>query len=835
MSAEDFSRYIEYQMTLDELLSKERIADEMYDADIARFQANDDLVGLEEYKRYNVKMSVFESKKNSLLRKMEEIQQKYEYNKENVKIDVKKKAQYSRDSLTRILGRYEILGMPYALGGLSVEKINSMSDEEVISEYIEFRRRVNIERALREFRDKAEEISKLYSETKFKLVFGDLNDIDVTEAIKGMDAEVRSLNEEAKQIISEMDAFRLESQKDDFSMSVTDVLSTVKQFKDRLKELKQNQKDKYNARVEATNKLINELRGRTDLSPEVLEMMQRLQELPTCNISIGAWTDFKYLSQIDYNSLIATNKIIADIQNKIKDPKVEDGTLEADILWIEKSINELEAKIKDDLSDEEIKALREEIANIGNRINEFNLNLHGNKKERISQELFEEYEGRANDAQINLANLNSRLGKGTTYSNVFEELKAKLSELNKEVDAFVARVDSSFGKAKQEDAIVLGNDINKIIANLKYITDKVNEEYKNGKLDKNQYKELKKIISNIKKKFEEAKKKTKDPGMYIDVDIFAFLNGELTGIIEAIDALEKQIDSIPDKITDREVRKNIDAQFKAIEQDIKTLEEHLEKYKDEDPEKHQELVEKLNEQKDRLDKLGKKYREKCPLLVRVVKSAKSFYKKHKKAILIAAGLAAFALLANTVIIPAIMTGNMMIAYTSPALAGVANFMNTILGGLVGGHRVFGSNDWVLPLAGSVAPAMASTSLLKGLAMSGIGTAALVTPIIMAIRKLSVKGKLVEAKAKVKGWFGRNKTEENETEKPKKPKKRDKQSIDKFYTKYLKMVKDYLKSGMSLDEYCTENELSEGDKQMMQNLLDEYEKSKTNTEERKRGK
>ena len=339
---------------------------------------------------------------------------------------------------------------------------------------------------------------------------------------------------------------------------------------------------------------------------------------------------------------------------------------------------------------------------------------------------------------------------------------------------------------------------------------------------------------NIKKKFEEARKKTKDPGMYIDVDIFAFLNGELTGIIEAIDALEKQIDSIPGKITDKEVRKNIDAQFKAIEQDIKTLEEHLEKHKDEDPEKHQELVEKLNEQKDRLDKLGKKYRKKCPLLVRVVKSAKSFYKKHKKAILIAAGLAAFALLANTVIIPAIMAGNMMIAYTSPALAGVANFMNTILGGLIGAHKTLG-NTWVLATGASVSSSIASTSLLKGLALSGIGTAALVTPIVLAIKKLGVKGKLVDAKAKVKGWFGRNKTEENEVEKTRKPKKRDKQSIDKFYTKYLKMVKDYLKSGMTLDEYCIENELSEGDKQMMQSLLDEYEKSNTNTEGRKRGK
>ena len=64
------------------------------------------------------------------------------------------------------------------------------------------------------------------------------------------------LREMGNLIIADMDAFRLESESSDFSMSVAEIKKTIKGFCTRFKDLKNLQIEKYNASVDLTNKKI---------------------------------------------------------------------------------------------------------------------------------------------------------------------------------------------------------------------------------------------------------------------------------------------------------------------------------------------------------------------------------------------------------------------------------------------------------------------------------------------------------------------------------------------------------------------------------------------------
>jgi ABC-type uncharacterized transport system substrate-binding protein len=89
----------------------------------------------------------------------------------------------------------------------------------------------------------------------------------------------------------------------------------------------------------------------------------------------------------------------------------------------------------------------------------------------------------------------------------------------------------------------------------------------------------------------------------------------------------------------------------------------MEKCKEQNPEKYNDGKKKLDELKEKFNKLSTVYRKKCPFLVKSARSAKNFYKKHKKLCLVVAGLAAVALVHATtgpILIPAIMHGNLMV-------------------------------------------------------------------------------------------------------------------------------------------------------------------------------
>lgn len=888
----DQQRYIRASMELREIYRRERLSDEVYARMHKEVLATNDEVQVEQFLNNYISDTEYDSEVERIEGIMNEIDAKYNIGQERLSSELAEEARLRREDLKALQAYYRNNKKNIVMRNVDVD---SLSDSEAIEMYnsiavgIDSERladmisqgrenikqanlqpirdrldgkgiskgpdnsenggnngdagQTEIEEQIENFKDASENIENHLKKVKASLALGDDKELDVTEAIKGLDGELRELEGEANSLIDDMDKFRLSVEDVNFSMTPVEIKNTVKGFKERLKELKQHQIDKYNARVDSTNKMIEELRGLNDLSEEVAMMVSELSNLSRCDVTINEWRTIKYLDSIDYNKLVEVNKKIAEINSKrnVKEDNPEKVNLESDICWIENRIRELGEEIKDDMSQEDIDRLKQNVLTINDRINDFDLKLKNNE-DNISKDEYNKYFIRLNDAKGNLEDLKIRLNgifKDNDVDNDFEELKAQLNTLESEVTSLTNLIEALYGNVLEGAVSIFEGKLNVFDGRLENLKKNIEESHTNGRLDENQYNQLMKKVSELENRLKFAHEKSKDPGMIKDADIFAMLNGQIDGLEATLDKLEEQVDKLEKPIKDKETRKQIDAIIKRLEEEIKLIEKYLEVHKEEEPEKYKETKERLDQVKDRLDKVGKNYRKKCPLLVRGVKEAKNFFKKHKKVALIAAGLAAIALIHATVgpvLIPAIMHGNIMIAGTTPSLRGFIKFVNGILGSLIGASKD-AKGIWSLANGVIINPSCAASSLLKGLAISGVGTTALVAPIIIAIKKLIEKMKVVDLKQKLsegimqgKEKVNNIKKKPNSTEKPSKKKsaKRVQRDIEGLISKFYK-------SGKSLDEFCEEYGLSEEDKQFLEAYCVYVDKNAAKPVSKKRGR
>lgn len=110
-----------------------------------------------------------------------------------------------------------------------------------------------------------------------------------------------------------------------------------------------------------------------------------------------------------------------------------------------------------------------------------------------------------------------------------------------------------------------------------------------------------------------------------------------------------------------------------------------------------------------------------------VRKPEGFLKRHKKALLIAAGVTAVALLAQPVIIPAIMHANSVLwstplAKAFPAIQSFLHGCNSVLGNLIGASFDKVTGIWTAA-AGTINADAASASLLSALATHAVGIGA----------------------------------------------------------------------------------------------------------------
>lgn len=732
------------------------------------------------------------------------------------------------------------------VGDVSNPSTNEVPESQVIEQ-------TETERKTKNLKKNFEKINKDIEKINAKLILGENLTNEINEEIKNIDKDVKELANTAQEIISDMDNFKDKYEQVEFSMNYQEITNELKKIKNKLKKLKQEQIKKYNNSIEATNKAIEELRALND--PEINSKLDTLEPLTKCSANVTQWNgSIKYLNEIDYNKLINANRILSEIHNdktkedleENKDNEWSNTMLElyTDIEKIEDEINRIETEFKENMTKEDIDRLRQDIMICSDSVNSFRAKLDNNK-DKIDKEEFNKLEERWNNAQDELMDLNTVLNtKGLDEANISVDKKSVYDELMERINILKGSLEdlenlslSLAGLMNKETVDAYRNLLNnKHILELNAIEEDIENMNKNGKLNLDQYNNLKKELENIKTLVKSLNDKLRDPGMIKDVDIFSILDGEIDGLEKALDTLETMIESSDKKIK-RAQRKEIDKNIKHLETEHKRLTKLAEQYKESNPEKYNKTIERLNNVDSRLNTLKKDYRKKCPLLVRGIKSAKEFYKKHKKIILIAAGLTAFALIAHHVLIPAIIHGNMQIWQWAPESRDTIEFLNKLLGRI--GGLTHSGNAWFTASGVMLNGTVATSSLLKGLAISGINTVALVVPpLIIAIKELMKKMNMAELKAKLqeeqKKAAEKIKNKANEAkEKSKEKKVKNKansssKKADKLTIEELaKLFKEYRNSGLSLEEFVEQMELTEEEKQVLQYL-------ETNSKENKKG-
>jgi len=690
--------------------------------------------------------------------------------------------------------------------------------------------KASYEKLAKDYLEKLEKIENTIKKIQSTLIRHE--EANITDIIREMNEEMKELEEAAGNLIKELDRLKNDIKTDIIGTTVKQIKKKLNEIKTELKKIKEKQISNYNTKANVINKRLENLKSYTGLDEETIKALESLSPIPLCNCKITSYRDTKYLEDLDYDKLIALDKALAEIESKLK--------LNTEEVELQATINHINDELDKVTTLEDLLVIGTEITEVTTKIKESSTLSEESKNKFLDQidKLNEKYNKKKEE-----------LEKVTTKgdNNKYEMFRTKLWTLMTEINNLDKMLDAHFAASNEESVEEYIKKIEEYGKNLSELEEEIKKAHEAKEINDDQFNNLNKMVKDVRERLEQVEKKSKNPVMIKDIDFWAFITGEIAGLSRAVDKLEETIDNLEKPIKDKETRKKIDKAIATIEKEIKFNRAYLEQHKDENEEKYNETVAKLDELEDRLDKVNKKYRQKCPFLVRTAKSAKAFYKKHPKIVLLAAGLATVAILHATVgpiIIPAIMHGNLMIGNKLVFLRPLLKGINNALGGLINAKIV--NNMWMLANGVIINPSCASASLLKGLAISGMGTAALVAPVIVGIKKLTekmnlknlksnAKEKYHDVKDKVKEKYHNVKdkvqaiksAKEKRKEEPEeeiidiktKDTKKSKNSIDKEKLKEIrKLLKEYQKSGLTFEEFVEQNNLSEVDAEILRAFI-----------------
>lgn len=614
-----------------------------------------------------------------------------------------------------------------------------------------------IEEEIEKYKKHSNELIETINKIKATLVLGiGTESLNINNEIIELGKELKELDNEAHELISDIDEFNKNAFGETPSMTVAEIKKTLKILKDRLKDLKKHQIDKYNSRVSAMNAKIDELKALADVPENIANMIGQLNKMDLCNVKISNYKDVNYLNQINYNKLVEMYNLISQIEKELgKEQQPEKVDLTSDIRHIEEEIARVEYYIADTMTKEAIDSLNEDIAMISDNINEFRAKLENNKDKlslddyRVYLEIIEEDERKLDELKDKL----SKVKDVDKENGLYQEFLTRLNNLSRYVNSLEILVEALKGNVYENTIDVFKSKLNGAARSLSQIKAEIEQAKSEGKLDDVQYNNLNAKMNEIEEVINRSSDKLLDPEMVMGGDTFTLINGNIDRLEEEIEKLENHINTLDQPIKDRK-RKDIDKTIANLEREIKVIRSILKKHKDEDEEKYRASVERLNGLEERLSKISKNYRSKCPLRVKSVKSAKAFYKKHKKPILIAAGIAALAveLTVGPVIMPAIMKGNLMIMNKLPFTRPLFKSLNKVLASCIGASEVTfkGAKVWKLANGTIINPTCASVSLLKGVALAS-GTSTLVPLVagaVAGIKALNEKMKKSKLKEKI---------------------------------------------------------------------------------------
>jgi len=625
----------------------------------------------------------------------------------------------------------------------------------------------------------------------------------------------------------------------------TKVTEAVDKVKENFVALLNKHIARYNTRVDYINARVNEMSTKlvnVELSDEVKEMISKLETVSRCDTFVnGDWRQLNYLDTLDYSKLEEQYRNISLVEKKLKIKSMESVEIWASCNHIELVVTELEKEIKEEMTLSEINKLinkcyvcYEQIIDTDIRYALFRNGLSDKKGISKNNSKLVKAMKKLNSIE---ATLIEKRNLASNKTSSYKEILFRLELLEKKYDVITRKINEYKGKCNDEVIRRLNNSYLKgYNKELEELQEKIELEKEN--LDVVQYRNLTKRIKKITRKKDGINFDLNiSPIMLNGVDIGLDFENKMKDFDGKLDELKGRIDNLgEDKlkiIKDHGVRKEIDTVISARWNEIYAYEKLLSSYKKQSPEAYRTLKGKLDERKARFDKICKEYRGKCPIGVKQVKSAKHLYKKHRKEALIIAGLSTMVLLlGSTVLIPAIMHGNIMVAAKSAVMRPFIKTVNNVLGGMIGATKV--DSSWFLANGLLLNPSVASTSLLKGLAISGLGQTALLSPLIAAVvvgvKNLVEKMKSSEIKTKLK--------ESKEAREKKKQESRDRRNVKKA-DKSLKaeindLFKAYRSSGMSLEEFAAVNGLSDKQVVLLEYLEEQTEEMRNSHNNSRKG-
>ena len=294
------------------------------------------------------------------------------------------------------------------------------------------------------------------------------------------------------------------------------------------------------------------------------------------------------------------------------------------------------------------------------------------------------------------------------------------------------------------------------------------------------------------------------------------LDKKIDELSNSIQDIENRLNNEESIITNKMTRKEITEKINKCEDEFDTYKEYIELYKDENRDKYNNTKLKINWLEKKIIDISIAYRSKCPFLVKRVKSAKDLYKKNEKLPLIASGLAGLSLIdfaIGPVIVPAIMCGNLMLLRKNAKFSTTLNGINKVLAKLIDAKKY--GDGYILHTGVELNEVTASAAILKSIAINE--GREWIAPLVYSAKNLFEKMKIMKLKESVSKGINKAKDKINTGIENVNEKISSSTKVRDTLVEIKELFKEFQKSKLSIDEFCLQNNISVGDKAMLEKI------------------
>lgn len=662
------------------------------------------------------------------------------------------------------------------------------------------------------------------------------------EFSKNVDALSANLNEKninGLNINSNINEFieklkQIKKYKDSLSLLDEDRKKINKIF-DKLRKDFVNLKNKhvhiYNEKVDYINERINSIIKEIDISTLLEEekvIFNKLNTVSRCNIDIVRnWNQNRYLETLDYSKLLQMYRSVEMLEVKLNIRIEEPLDLFASANYIENLIRKMRRNLNDNLSITDINSSLDACITLFERIENLNIS-YNNVLDKLSEQMITKYSNKIEIFKNEIKEIETKLlekkNNLINKNNCYTIISNRLEQANDKYEILSKKILEYLGKCSEETIKAFNFNLDELSKEMFNIKDDIIKSFNDKELNQEQLNNIYMKIHEIAEKHKNIDTKLNDELVILrEIDKELHIIKNISKLDNELTELSNKLNNIEGIITDKSTRKEIDNIIKNREKDLKSFDNLLLYMKDNEPDKYENLNNRITPLKNRFDEICKNYRSKCPLRIKTTKEINHLYKKYKKIGLISAGLSTLALLSSAFsLIPAIMHGNTVAGENIPPLKSLLNFFNKILGGCVGA-KINKQGIYQIANGALLNAKTATTALLKSLASftGGIAVAmmpAFVPQIITKIKQLIEKIKNYELKERLVNTHekGRKKVKDStEQIQEKIHTAKIKKDIKIAEKNYEELFEEYLNSNMSIEEFCKNKNLTDKVRELLE--------------------